>query len=97
MNKTQLSDLAIHIMTKYGLNDWKFVYNDSVRCFGTCDYLKKEIRLSWSLCENRPVKLNIDTILHEIAHALTPGDKHGKRWKERFILMGGSGKVTSNC
>lgn len=97
MNKIELRELALHIMSKYGLKEWKFVYIESKRCFGVCNYQKKEIGLSWLLCENRPVKRNIDTILHEIAHALTPGDRHGKKWKERFVLMGGSGEVCSNC
>jgi predicted SprT family Zn-dependent metalloprotease len=30
----------------------------------------------------------VDTILHEIAHALTPGDGHGPAWKAACLRIG---------
>lgn len=30
----------------------------------------------------------LDTLLHEIAHALTPGDGHGKLWQAKAMELG---------
>jgi predicted SprT family Zn-dependent metalloprotease len=30
----------------------------------------------------------MDTVLHEVAHALTRGDKHGARWKAKCLEIG---------
>ena len=27
------------------------------------------------------------TLMHELAHCLTPGDGHGRRWKETFLTL----------
>jgi predicted SprT family Zn-dependent metalloprotease len=34
-----------------------------------------------------------NTILHEIAHALTPGHKHDYVWRQKFIEIGGDGTM----
>lgn len=46
------------------------------------------------------VLLNVEervrnTILHEIAHALNPGEAHGRQWVMTFIALGGDGKSTA--
>ena len=57
---------------------WKLNWNNAISSLGICDYRNKTIWLSkrWSLSVN-PEEVT-DTILHEIAHAITPGDGHGK-------------------
>lgn len=39
----------------------------------------------------------IETILHEIAHAITPGAGHIKIWKETSLSIGGNGQAYANC
>lgn len=39
----------------------------------------------------------IETILHEIAHAITPGAGHVKIWKETSLSIYGNGKAYANC
>ena len=65
-----------------------------------CDYKNKVVAISKPICllnENTNFKSIEDTILHEIAHALTYekyGDKasnHGKEWKEIAKSIGCSG------
>lgn len=74
---------------------WKFAWHNRVRVYGTCDYAKKTIYLSRKLTAVREDAAVVNTILHEIAHALTPGCKHNAVWKAKFISLGGDGLVRS--
>lgn len=68
------------LLNAYGLTDWKAKSSRMVRCFGWCDYSKKTIALSKALVELNTKEEVAKTIIHELAHALTPGDHHGKKW-----------------
>lgn len=66
---------------------WTFDYDKAKKRFGCCSYRKKQISLSLPLVQlnlNNPIQI-IDTILHEIAHALEKEvfktNGHGKSWK----------------
>jgi predicted SprT family Zn-dependent metalloprotease len=64
--------------------------------FGVCKYRRLNsgyaptgtIGLSRLLVEVNDVIQVTDTILHEIAHALTLGDGHGYAWKRKCIEIG---------
>ncbi len=67
---------------------WTFKWINSTSSIGVCHYRSSTIRLSkvWALY--LPEWKIIDTILHEIAHALTPGDYHGSLWKKTCLKVG---------
>lgn len=69
------------------LYDWEFKWeNNSV--WGQCDHKKKYISLSERNLMGKESK-PINTVLHEIAHALThPDVNHGQPWKDQMILLG---------
>lgn len=90
----KIEDLAIYYISKYlpPEQEWKFKWNRSMKFLGRCNHTRKIIFLSyrWALaCE---LEETIDTILHEIAHALTPYDScptgHGPEWKKVAIKLG---------
>lgn len=82
--------LCRRLMDEHGLKDWKVVVDKTKRRAGCCKYAPKSICLSWYyLWMNADKEEDIrDTILHEIAHALTPGAKHGDRWKQVCCQIG---------
>lgn len=74
------------------LSGWKLTFNRRKRASGLCDYGKREVQLSVYALEVATPEQVLNTIRHEFAHALTPGDKHGARWRSMFIQLGGDGQ-----
>lgn len=86
--------LARSLLSDHGLSHWRVAFSSAKRQFGLCDAAKREIRLSRHLVMLNNESRVRNTILHEIAHALTPGTAHGRPWRELFIEMGGDGRRT---
>ena len=87
-------------MQQHGLSaqGWRFQFDHARRRFGACRYGRKLITLSRPLVLLNPEAEVRDTILHEIAHALCPGDGHGVRWKQkcREIAPAPPGAITKS-
>src|SRR5687767_14955649 len=83
MNLYEAAHLAKQLMRQHGLDalGWTFGFDHARRRFGRCDYTDKRITLSRALTFLNSVDEVRDTVLHEIAHALTPGAGHGARWR----------------
>ena len=88
MNLYAARDLALALMRQHGLNDWTFRFDHARRRFGSCQPRRKVITLSRPLAFLNAEPQVRDTVLHEIAHALTPGDGHGSRWKRKCVEIG---------
>jgi predicted SprT family Zn-dependent metalloprotease len=90
MNLIQAKKLAIELMSDHGLLDtgWSFELDNAKTRFGVCRYRSKRIGLSQPLTlVNNEAEVR-DTILHEIAHALTPGHHHDSVWKAKCREIG---------
>jgi predicted SprT family Zn-dependent metalloprotease len=93
MDIRQANLTAIELMDKYGLLDkgWCFKFDNAKVRFGCCNYTDKVITLSRHLCKLNSKEKVVDTILHEIAHALCPGQHHNHVWRRKAIEIGCSG------
>jgi hypothetical protein len=68
----ELEKMAYESLQKWELTPkWRFAWEDSKTVLGRCHYDQKVITLSRYYCLFLPDEENKDTILHEIAHALT--------------------------
>ena len=92
MNLNEAKQMAIILMDKHGLMGWRFEFDNSKRRFGVCNYTYRKIGLSKHLVELNPEHIVKNTILHEIAHALTEGHGHGFIWQQKAIEIGCDGK-----
>lgn len=86
---------AAALLSRYGLNGWRFQFDHAARRAGCCAYRTKTISLAFNLAacgEEADIR---DTLLHEIAHALV-GRKHHHDavWKAKALEIGCSGKRT---
>jgi len=86
----QIKLFALEQMEKWGVSDWNFVWdNKAVQRYGQCRYGSKEIGISKKLASINSLEETKDTVLHEIAHALTgPGHGHDRLWKQKCVLVG---------
>lgn len=95
MDLTQAETLALQLMTSHGLvaKGWSFTFDNAERRMGVCKYGPKRISISRHYTEHASEFQVLDTILHEIAHALTPGAKHGLAWKAVASRLGATPKA----
>jgi predicted SprT family Zn-dependent metalloprotease len=84
----EAAHLARDLLPQHGLHDWRFAFDHARRRFGRCDYTNRRITLSRALTFLNSADEVRDTLLHEIAHALTPGAKHGPRWRAKCREIG---------
>jgi predicted SprT family Zn-dependent metalloprotease len=80
--------LAHRLMAEHQLNGWVFRFDHARRRLGACRYSDQCISLSKPLTLLNPESVVRDTLLHEIAHALTPGAKHGPVWRAMARQIG---------
>jgi predicted SprT family Zn-dependent metalloprotease len=88
VNLFDAQHLARSLMRQHGLAGWTFRFDYARRRFGSCRARQKVITLSRPLTFLNDETEVRDTILHEIAHALTPDDGHGAQWKRKCVEIG---------
>ncbi|HEX8342608.1 MAG TPA: SprT-like domain-containing protein [Tepidisphaeraceae bacterium] len=92
MHLAKAKALATRLMAKHLASDWTFGWMRALSRLGQCRYREKQIRLSRQITRVSPLAEVHDTVLHEIAHALTPGARHGPAWKAACMKLGCSPK-----
>lgn len=82
-------ELAWALLDQYGLgDDFTVVIDRKKKTLGHCSNGHKAIALSLFHIEADDVAEVRDTILHEIAHALTPGHGHDEVWQAKAMQVG---------
>lgn len=81
-------EMAMTLMRQHGLVGWSFAFDHAKRRFGACWPTLRRISLSRTLTFLNPVEQVRETVLHEIAHALSPGDGHGLKWRAACRAIG---------
>jgi predicted SprT family Zn-dependent metalloprotease len=90
--------LALSEMRRWGLEHWNFRFHRRRTALGTCSPARRTIYLSTYFLSKVPEVETLDTIRHEIAHALeavrfgTSG--HGARWKAIAVEVGARPQTT---
>ena len=91
MNRAKVKEIADDLLRKHGLADrgWTFVFDTNTkRRLGCCRYASKQISLTGWYVDKNEMGPIYDTLLHEVAHALTPGAGHGPVWKGMCAQLG---------
>lgn len=71
------------------LDGWRLeIQSSTKKIFGLCSYEHKKIIINIFLIDHEPFHVFMDTVNHEVAHVLAPGDGHGKLWKKMAVILG---------
>ncbi|MFA6458516.1 MAG: SprT-like domain-containing protein [Patescibacteria group bacterium] len=91
MNLSAAETLAHRLLVKHDLTSWSFRFDRARRRFGCCNFTNRTISLSRILTELNPPQKILDTLLHEIAHALVgPRHAHDAFWRAKVSELGGT-------
>lgn len=99
MDINEAHELAHSTMVEQfpALVGWKVEMNYRAKGrLGQCHYQRKALIFSALLIPHLSRAEFQNTVLHEVAHALTPGHKHDAVWRRKFISLGGNGKAVSD-
>jgi len=90
MDRQIASKTCREYLDKYNLSGWKVILNlDNTPFLGRCDWKTQSIILNALAIDIHPDDEVIDTIKHEVAHALTPNDHHhGLEWAAKAEELG---------
>jgi predicted SprT family Zn-dependent metalloprotease len=92
LSMTDIEQLSSWALNEFGLTDsgWTFSWDRAVRRAGCCHFSTRRITISFPIFS---IEVNrehvLDTILHEVAHALA-GHRagHGPDWKAVALQLG---------
>src|ERR1041384_3767501 len=85
----EVRKLAHGLLSQHGLHEWGFAFNRRKSSLGLCVYHCRTIELSVYLVLRNTQDELLDTLLHEIAHALVgPGHGHDLVWKRKCLEIG---------
>jgi predicted SprT family Zn-dependent metalloprotease len=89
MDLKELETIAARELKGHGLHAWTFGLADTRRRLGVCKYRTRRIEIAEYYARNSPPENVLDTLRHEIAHAIAgPAAKHGPAWKAVAIRLG---------
>jgi predicted SprT family Zn-dependent metalloprotease len=84
MKWDEAEQLMWDLMREKGLvrEGWRFEWDRAKRRFGRCSFKRKLLTMSWELVGLNEKEEVLDTIRHEVAHALCGKNVgHGEKWK----------------
>lgn len=89
MDRDDILLIALEMLEENGLDYWVVDFDQSRRRGGACNYSEEKIVFSEFLLSRADTETVMDTIRHEVAHALAgPRAKHGPVWKEYGRMLG---------
>jgi len=93
MDLITAKSLCVTLMTEHGLirQGWEHAFSDTKVRVAECSYRERTIYVSRLMVLHADATMVEQTMLHEIAHALTRGHKHDAVWKSTAKSLGYSG------
>lgn len=78
------------LLVEHGLfqQGWRFNWMDRRHTYGLCRYGPKLVQLSILFVDHNDAEKVLEVCRHEVAHALTPGAKHGWEWQMIATQLG---------
>ncbi|AWY05219.1 SprT-like protease [Gordonia phage Margaret] len=91
MTPEQCFQIARQMLDDHGFQSWSVRLDNATKRAGGCSYGGRYLTFSRKLMGVRSYDDTRMTIIHELAHALTPGHHHDAVWRAKDIELGGRG------
>lgn len=89
MTRQEAFQMTRKVLIEHGLGNWEIVLLNSYQRIGVCRHYKKVIGLSKHFIEHNSRERVMETVLHEVAHALVgPGHGHNIVWQNKAREIG---------
>lgn len=93
-----LKGTAAREFYRHKLTEWRFELADTGRRLGCCKHNEQLIQISDYYARNNPAEKVLDTLMHEIAHALAgPGHGHDFVWKAIALRLGATPRACDSA
>lgn len=92
----QIEMVARFLMEEYGVGHLTLTFRKMTRTMGQFSARRRRIQLSTYFIARKSYRIMVNTILHEIAHALTPTHGHDLVWKQKAAEIGALPRATAN-
>lgn len=95
LQKLKRFSMIADSLLKYHVKGWHidFKMTGMGNACGKCYFNRRVIEIDICSAVRLGEEEFIETLLHEIAHALT-GQGHTKAWQDTYIALGGNGTIT---
>ena len=93
MQKMQM--IALDLVRYHLGKDWSFQWKFNIRATGICWQHRNLIEVSVYDAVKYGLDEFVETVLHEIAHAMSK-EGHTPAWKATYLMIGGNGTVTTD-
>lgn len=98
MDLQELEAIAVAELARHGLRGWSFGFASTKRRLGVCKYRSKRIEIAEYYALHSPRESVLDTLLHEIAHAIAgPAARHGPAWKAVAVRLGATPRACESA
>lgn len=91
----QIELVARYLMEEHGVSHLNLTFRNMTRTIGQFSARRGRIQLSTYFIARKSYRIMINTILHEIAHALTPSHGHDLVWKQKAAEIGALPRATA--
>lgn len=91
----QIEMVARFLMEEYGVGHLSLTFRKMTRTMGQFSPRRRRIQLSTYFIARKSYRIMVNTILHEIAHALTPLHGHDAVWKAKAVEVGALPRATA--
>lgn len=94
--RASLTNATEKLLKAHNLEGWTVIFENVLSRAGQCHYGRKTISYSTPFMLHASAEDRMNTVYHEVAHAITgQGHGHDYVWRRLFVRLGGNGKASS--